>query len=489
MKSRFKLLTRLLIAMLLFSVLSCSEEIYDETISSSKEIKIKEVKFSELFKDKKFNTLLSSLKNNNISNKSEFENQFGFTISDGNVTIIETANVTSYTMLIHREGVNENQQFENLVIQNDIYNNKDAAIYKYIPSTITAAGHHSFNFEGAIEKINVNFGSGSQNTTQSGCYVNQIMCCQSWDFPGTVTEPHFATSSCTNASFKYTVRVLVLCPPDNGPSEPNGGGSIDFWTIFGFGNTPGGGGGGPTDNTHPTVPQDYETPEIVTTPILNTQNSADIRNINLFYQSLTPQQQQWVAVDLNHQIVFNQLIKYQSDNAWNYDSKQFADDMINLCTTNNSSFTLNNSTISPNAINVDTIADFQTLINNPNSVTEITNPTNTNQNQFTATAKFQIFLTCGISVDILQSVGNPFNVLSVASNLYGFAPAITWTPSTNPAQINVSGSTTTIKVKGTIDYDCIFHGIGVLYRQEVIYQVIINNTNGHIISGTRLPQQ
>lgn len=327
MKTRIKLLTRLLLVTLLFSFIGCSEDLYDDNIFSSKKIKITEKKFNELSKNERFSNLISLIIDNNNARRSELEDQFGFTISEGNVKIIETDTLTSYTMLIHRDGITDTTYFENLVVQNDIYDNKKVAIFKYIPSSITASGHNSFQFQGNIQKTNIDFSDGSQNAIQSDCFVVQTMCNESWNNPGTAGGSHAATSKCTNPNFLYTIKYLALCAPDNGGFEPGGGAPIDFWTFFGYGNTASG-GGGPTDNGHPTAPQDYEIPEITTSPILNSVNSDEIRNINLYYQSLSYQELQWVMADPNHQIIFNQLIQYLRNNNWSLESKNFARELI-----------------------------------------------------------------------------------------------------------------------------------------------------------------
>jgi hypothetical protein len=326
MKTLVKKLSVLLILLLATLFFSCEKDLYEETIHSSKKIKITEIKFKELFKDEKFSNLISLINDNNVAGRSEFEDQFGFTISDGNVKIIETDTVTSYTMLIQRDGVTDNTYFENLVLQNDIYDNKKAAIYKYIPSNITPTGHNSFKFEGDIQKINFDFNGGYQNATESGCYSDMLMCCESWSNPGTAGEAHPATSSCNNINFLFVERYEVICANDNGGFEPSGGGPVDFWPTFGDEPTPGG-GGGPTDANPPTAPQDYQVPEIITSPVLTNENVDEIRNINLFYQSLTPQQLEWVANNPQHQ---NTLIQYRDQNNWSDESKLFASSLIDL---------------------------------------------------------------------------------------------------------------------------------------------------------------
>lgn len=87
--------------------ISCDKELYDDAISKSKKASIREVKFDELYKEKKFKNLLTTVSDShllrNLSARSTFENLYGFTISNSAVKIIETDSLTSYTMFIERD--------------------------------------------------------------------------------------------------------------------------------------------------------------------------------------------------------------------------------------------------------------------------------------------------------------------------------------------------------------------------------------------------
>lgn len=255
--------------------ISCDKELYDDAISSSKKASIREVKFDELLKEQKFKNLLTTVSDNhlqrNASARSAFENQYGFTIVNSSVKVIETSSLTSYTMLIERDGNTNETFFENLVIQEDIFNNQKAAVFKYSPTLITPTYHNSFLFQGSIQKQNINNFSGFnrnsyENTTQSECYADVLMCNESWS-GGSLGSEHTATGACRNINFLFVKRVRVICAGDSG-----GGGGGDFWdgsgsgdNGSGFGDT-GGSGGGAND-----FPSD-ENNEIVTSPILTVNN-------------------------------------------------------------------------------------------------------------------------------------------------------------------------------------------------------------------------
>lgn len=267
MKTRIKLLKRLLVVTLLLSFIGCSEDLYEENIFSSRKIKITKVKFKELSKDEKFSNLISLINSNNVG-RSLIENQYGFTISNSNVIVIETDSLTSYTMHIERDENNDNTFFENFVIQEDIFSNKIAAICKYIPTAIIPSYHDSFIFQGSIEKQSIaNFSilnrNSYENTSQSDCYVNITMCAEIQ--PGGIySEVHVATNVCTNNRFLFTRKIKVICADDFVGGGGGGGSNFDG----GFGDTGGGGGGDGTSDDSSSG----EDNEIVTSPILTVNN-------------------------------------------------------------------------------------------------------------------------------------------------------------------------------------------------------------------------
>ena len=190
------LLTKTMIYFAFIAInLSCEKDLYDDAVYKPEKSTIKEVKFDELFKDSKFKSLLQSVSNNSNIARSAFENQNGFTISNTNVKVIQTDSVTSYTMLIQRDSISNSSYFENLVIQEDIFNNQKAFIIKYTPNQITSTVDNSFAFQGKIKKSQIAFTgfnrSGSyQNTTQADCYIEVLMC--------SYGEDHVAGQGCVD---------------------------------------------------------------------------------------------------------------------------------------------------------------------------------------------------------------------------------------------------------------------------------------------------
>jgi hypothetical protein len=264
MKHNLKKITLLFITAMLLG--SCEkDEIYEKKQNSNSKPKIKEVKLNELFKkDKKFSNLFEKIALTN--QRSSFENQHGFTISDGNVKVIEYNSITSYTMLITRDNVTDDSFFENLVIQEDNNANQKAVLIKYTPTSITNSIDNSFIFEGTIQKSRAIHFSGLnrtnlENTTDSDCYVEYTMC----NWGGT---EHHAGANCTQT---YTKRVKVNCI-DEGGSGNGGGGDDDFWSggsgNDGFDDPHGGGGGSADGDPFASPSQDDENEiEIITSPV------------------------------------------------------------------------------------------------------------------------------------------------------------------------------------------------------------------------------
>lgn len=157
----------------------CSEELFEDAIDLSNKRTIKEVKFNELYKDKKFKNLLEKVSRTSNAARTSFENQNGFTISDGFVKVIETDSLLSYTMFIERDNVADTLCFENLVIyENKFSASEKAYSIKYTPTTIEPSGHDSFYYEGTEEIKNLAFTGfnrvGENAIETSNCYVNVI---------------------------------------------------------------------------------------------------------------------------------------------------------------------------------------------------------------------------------------------------------------------------------------------------------------------------
>ncbi|OAB31286.1 hypothetical protein SAMN05444395_101760 [Flavobacterium fryxellicola] len=285
------------------------------------------MKFEELLvKDSKFKDLVEKVGGNLITKKNAFKKQNDFIITNDNVKKIKLNNIISYTMAIKRNNATDNLSFDNLVIQEEINTNPKAYILKYTPNNIILSEDQLLNFESEIQmnrlekaaKFNNN--KPQNRTTESECfvYVDQLWC--SAPYQGS-TQHHLPGASC-QVSTLYLRPVKVLTPDACG-STGSGGTSGSTGSDGGFGDPYGTGGSGGYDNsdypTDDTNTENYQ--QYITTPVLNAENSFDIKNTGIFYNTLSLQQQQWAIDNPNS---YNQIIQYQIDNEWSDESKEFA---------------------------------------------------------------------------------------------------------------------------------------------------------------------
>lgn len=227
-QKRKHLLKKFLIFGIAFLLASCSEELFDEAIESSNKRAIKEVKFNELYKDSKFKNLIEKVSHTSNAARTSFENQNGFTISDGFVKVIETDSVISYTMLIERDVVTDTISFENLVIQENKFSASEKAYsIKYTPTIIAPSGHDSFYYEGTEVLKNLaftGFNRADANAIETNnCYVNVIQVWCSQPNPGE-TNHHVARKGCL-ASTQYYKVVSILSSDCEGNDSSSSGSS------------------------------------------------------------------------------------------------------------------------------------------------------------------------------------------------------------------------------------------------------------------------
>ncbi|KAF2081840.1 hypothetical protein [Flavobacterium sharifuzzamanii] len=107
------------------------------------------------------------------------------------------------------------------------------------------------------------------------------------------------------------------------------------------------------------------------------------------------------------------------------------------------------------------------------------------KNQVLAKANFYLLPWAGITVNIVQNknIGKPFSIDSVTTDSWGLTLGYTWHQTTY--RQNTVGNKTTITLEGKITYGTGIEGIGDVYGQLVTYEIVVNNTNGHIESGIR----
>jgi hypothetical protein len=145
---------------------------------------------------------------------------------------------------------------------------------------------------------------------------------------------------------------------------------------------------------------------------------------------------------------------------------------------------VDSSITAQNALTFTNFSEFENLIKDIN--VEGYSYENTVPGEITANARIRITpFGGGVKIRILQNEGTPFTIKEVTSVAYGITVGFTWTQTGSP-KINKAADKTTIVIDGILAYTCLFQSIGVFSEVEVSYEVIINNSNGTIISIKKL---
>lgn len=109
-----------------------------------------------------------------------------------------------------------------------------------------------------------------------------------------------------------------------------------------------------------------------------------------------------------------------------------------------------------------------------------------NGNSITSTAILGLLPWVNLQLVVIQAkTGDRYIINNVVTNPIGLTLGYAWSQSAYSQTTN--GNTTTITVSGIASYTLFVQSIGTIYSSPVTYQININNTNGQIVSGKRLP--
>ncbi len=252
MREKKKISCLLLLSFVSLVFVSC--ELQEEVVQDhnySKNIKIYQKSFDELLTDKKFAKSFNKIPKNkeiirsNIQGRTVMEQQYGFTITNTPVRVMQVGNLTSYTFHIERD-VNDNSYFENLVVQNDSLGNTSAQIIKYTPyePMTTFVEHNSYIFEGNIEFSSIIYDDTPVILTGKAITVCRRLWgtrCTANDRGACVAPSHVPFSICLTQNCLNQQFISEICTTyDDGESEENDGGGTGIGVSS---NNTGGGGG------------------------------------------------------------------------------------------------------------------------------------------------------------------------------------------------------------------------------------------------------
>ena len=243
MKTKFKFLI-VSITMLLF--ISCEKEIYDDALYQDN-LKLEKFTFSTLIKNEKFITAYSKImktKTNDYANKTVMEEQYGFTIVDEPVHVLQNDTITSYTMLIKREE-NPNNVIENLIIQTNQSNQITANIIKYTGNFELYNGFDMNLFQGIKSITPIEYNDNSTDSTAKIIYIEVCKDVIIWHCYG--PAGHTSSEGCTMGyGVVETICYDVAIDSGGGGGLPGDGGGGSISDIVTSPNS-GGGGGSPSN--------------------------------------------------------------------------------------------------------------------------------------------------------------------------------------------------------------------------------------------------
>jgi hypothetical protein len=257
MKQKRKTILKLLIFGIFFMLFGCSEDLYEAENKNQYGFKVSHKKFQDLLQQPKFKKAITKVekereKENLSTNKTIMEVQYGFTIVENIVNVLENDTITSYTLLVTRENTPENV-VENLIIQVKSQNEITAFLLKYTNESDFYDGFNMKDFQGTKTLIPIIYNTNQVNTTGKMVYVEVCSTLTSWYCYG--PGQHSDSDGCT-MGFPISQEVCSLYGYDDGIGS---GGSS-------------GGGGGSGGNYSSNTPSD---PTILTSP------TSPIKNFNL----------------------------------------------------------------------------------------------------------------------------------------------------------------------------------------------------------------
>ncbi|HEX8561850.1 MAG TPA: hypothetical protein VF676_02615 [Flavobacterium sp.] len=232
----------LALSFVVFVFAGCEQNEEHSHEANGTSVVVAEKDFDELFAKDKFRTAIQKLPktknsiNTGTEGRTAMEDDYGFTISDKPVKIIETDTVTSYTMLINRYTVKEGS-FENLVISVKAGTQETRAhILEYILSSdITRTEDGSVKFTTSDVKVTPILEASKSSTV---CMTISTLMCH---YGGT---DHQAGANCTQTFWQTSTRCWTMSGGGSGGSGSSSGSGGSGGSGGGAGGAGGGGGTG-----------------------------------------------------------------------------------------------------------------------------------------------------------------------------------------------------------------------------------------------------
>ena len=336
MKQKMKPFIKILILSFFITLFTgCSEDVYETKNNNSQKLKYRFLNVNELKNNllvlnklqevEQKNSLAKNQKSSKTTERLVYLNEYNFTIDTDNILMVENGDYKTYTFAIYRD--EETNKTENLVIT-EHYNVINTYISKYTLTEFEKQKIGNFEYVDLSHKTEISKLENVINTEEGPCY--EFIRVESFE-----NEEGGITHS-------FIMIVEAPCPDGGGSSggggDSSGGGSFggswgSGWSggsSWGSGDWTGGsgsGGGGDSsgNNSNDESSLNYGDNQIITTPILTTENSEDIKNASRFYNTLTIAQQNWTQ---QNQTAYYQVLDYLKNENWSDESKVFAEELM-----------------------------------------------------------------------------------------------------------------------------------------------------------------
>lgn len=475
MKTKIKLLARLLLVTLLFSFMGCSEDVYENHVHN-KPIPLKNNISFEQFKREtglsKFDTKIKINQNDDTVLNRNADGSYelsDFNIATDIIKRVDFDEKITYTFQIKPVVEVANGHFYNLTM---FYKEGwQSLITELIPSV-----EHALELQQGTEE---KFEGTMARLYQSDLPPNSIESCITIFVISThcTGTGDCASGTCDGCDQCYSSDSYRLCSDTPATTlyinaGPSTGGSYS-----------GGVGGPPNGATEPPFNNDIVIdPNLTDRSVFEDPNYINQFNTGDFYYNLDDNQQQWAN---NNAASFNQLIQYQIDNNWSDESKQFAEELMDLCIANNSSITIDSTITAQNGLVFNNTTELQDYINNfNNSVATNVETEDNGNNTKTSRFKFDLGMFAYLNVSVkqkLQANGQAYSIENVSSSISGLTLAMEWEQNDDD-DVNISGNIATVTFTGTLSLNCFVEGIGVFFSDNVTIICTFNITTGALIS-------
>lgn len=230
---------RLIIFGIVLMLFGCSEDLFDDISQKNKrDYKIKEVSISELSLNQGFTKAYSKISKSNFeiqistTNKTQIENDYGFTIIDEPAKVIEYDNKTSYSLLIKTDSTQTNE-IKNLVIEVDSLNESTNFIITYKLDE-SSENHINTNEQIVIEEIAFDPNTNISSRYNSDCMdVIVIYCSDASKYCGGADTQHgcyrrtTTICSASGASDFGASENVLTSPVDINHGHGGGGESLE----------------------------------------------------------------------------------------------------------------------------------------------------------------------------------------------------------------------------------------------------------------------